>query len=143
MKEFKPYRRKAYYYETDRMDIVHHSNYIRWLEEARVDLMEQAGCPFELTEKQGILSPVLSVSAEYKYPVRFGDEFEVKCRLLSFNGCRFELEYEINNITTGQLSCIARTTHCFTGTDLRPVRMQKKFPELYENLREALEDNEE
>ena len=33
-----PYKRKAFYYETDRMDIIHHSNYVRWLEEARVDL---------------------------------------------------------------------------------------------------------
>lgn len=139
MKEYRPYRRKAYYYETDRMDIVHHSNYIRWLEEARIDLMEQMGCPFEVTERQGIVSPVLSVYTEYKYPVRFGDEFEVRCRLLSFNGCKFELEYEVCNLTTGQLSLTAKTTHCFTGMDLRPIRMQKKFPELYENLVEALE----
>ena len=45
--ELRPYRRKAYYYETDRMDIVHHSNYVRWLEEARVDLMEQLGYDHE------------------------------------------------------------------------------------------------
>ena len=139
MKEYVPSRRKAYYYETDRMDIVHHSNYVRWLEEARVDMMEQLGCPFEFTERQGIVSPVLSVSCEYKYPVRFGDEFEVRCRLVDFNGCRFELEYEVTNLTTGQLSLTARTTHCFTGTDLRPIRMQKKFPELYDNLLKALE----
>ncbi|MBQ8965110.1 acyl-CoA thioesterase [Ruminococcus sp.] len=143
MKEYVPYRRKAYYYETDRMDIVHHSNYVRWLEEARVDMMEQLGCPFEFTEKQGIVSPVLSVSCEYKYPVRFGDEFEVVCKLLSFNGCRFELEYEVTNLTTGQLSLIAKTSHCFTGTDLRPIRMQKKYPELYDNLLKALEDKGE
>ena len=143
MNGYKPYRRKAYYYETDRMDIVHHSNYVRWLEEARVDMMEQLCCPFDFTEKQGIVSPVLSVSCEYKYPVRFGDEFEVNCHLLSFNGCKFELEYEVTNLTTGQLSLIAKTTHCFTGTDLRPIRMQKKFPQLYDNLLKALEDKGE
>mgnify|MGYP002537819121 FL=1 len=50
-----PYKRKAFYYETDRMDIIHHSNYVRWLEEARVDLMEQLGCPFhEIEEREGI-----------------------------------------------------------------------------------------
>ena len=50
-----PYKRKAFYYETDRMDIIHHSNYVRWLEEARVDLMEQLGCPFHEIEKRGIV----------------------------------------------------------------------------------------
>ncbi len=134
MSKLKPYRRRAYYYETDRMDIVHHSNYVRWLEEARVDLMEQAGCPFTVTESMGIVSPVLKVETEYKYPVRFGDEFEVRCTLTNFNGCRFELEYEIVNLTTNQLACKAKTSHCFTDTSLRPVRLQKQFPELYQKL---------
>ena len=79
-----PYKRKAFYYETDRMDIIHHSNYVRWLEEARVDLMEQLGCPFHEIEARGIVSPVLSVETHYKYPVRFGDEFEVRCKLSKF-----------------------------------------------------------
>ncbi len=72
-----PYKRKAFYYETDRMDIIHHSNYVRWLEEARVDLMEQLGCPFHEIEARGIVSPVLSVETHYKYPVRF--ETSLKC----------------------------------------------------------------
>ena len=38
-----PYEHKVQYYETDGMGIVHHSNYIRWFEEARVDLLEQLG----------------------------------------------------------------------------------------------------
>ena len=54
-----PYKRKAFYYETDRMDIIHHSNYVRWLEEARVDLMEQLGCPFHEIEERGIVSSLL------------------------------------------------------------------------------------
>lgn len=137
--QLRPYRRKAFYYETDRMDIVHHSNYVRWLEEARIDLMEQLGCPFSTTEAAGIVSPVLSVETSYSYPVRFGDEFEVRCTLESFNGCRFELSYEIVNLTTGQLSCRARTKHCFTDTTLRPIRLQRQFPELCDNLMKALE----
>ena len=129
-----PYRRKAHYYETDRMDIVHHSNYVRWLEEARIDLMDQLGCPFTFTEAQGIVSPVLSVETRYHWPVRFGEEFEVRCTLTDFNGCRFALEYVIWNLTQDKLSCEARTTHCFTTADLKPIRMQKRFPEIYEKL---------
>ena len=37
------YNHKAQYYETDQMGIIHHSNYLRWFEEARADLMEQVG----------------------------------------------------------------------------------------------------
>ena len=41
----KPYLHRAKYYETDQMAIVHHSNYIRWFEDARIEWMEQAGIP--------------------------------------------------------------------------------------------------
>ena len=37
------YEHKVQYYETDKMDCVHHSNYIRWFEEARTYLMDQGG----------------------------------------------------------------------------------------------------
>ena len=40
----KDYEHNAKYYETDQMGCVHHSNYIRWMEEARVDLMDQMYC---------------------------------------------------------------------------------------------------
>lgn len=140
--ELRPYRRKAYYYETDRMDIVHHSNYVRWLEETRVDLMEQLGYPFKSIEDNGIVSPVLSVETNYKYPVRFGDEFEVRCTLTFFNGSRFEIDYEIYNITAGQVSCLAHTKHCFTDASLHPVRLKNKLPGLYENMKNVLAEQE-
>ena len=51
MNEIYPYERKVFYYETDKMAIVHHSNYVRWMEEARVFFLEQVGAPFEKIEE--------------------------------------------------------------------------------------------
>ncbi len=45
------YERKINYYETDRMGVVHHSNYIRYLEEARTEWLEALDMPFDLLEK--------------------------------------------------------------------------------------------
>ena len=42
-----PYIHKVQYYETDQMAFVHHSNYIRWFEEARIHYMEQIGAPYD------------------------------------------------------------------------------------------------
>ncbi|MGN0601598.1 MAG: acyl-CoA thioesterase, partial [Oscillospiraceae bacterium] len=77
-REIRPYTRKAYYYETDKMGIVHHSNYIRWLEEARVHMLNEVGYPFEKIEAMGLYMPVLSVECQYKYPVKFDDIFEIQ-----------------------------------------------------------------
>ena len=39
------YTHSVQYYETDKMGIVHHSNHVRWMEEARVDYLKQLGFP--------------------------------------------------------------------------------------------------
>ena len=64
--EYRVYEHKTQYYETDQMGIIHHYNYIRWFEEARMDMMEQMGMGYAEMEKRGIISPVLSVHSEYK-----------------------------------------------------------------------------
>ena len=63
---YKPYKHLVQYYETDQMGIVHHSNYIRWFEEARSFLLEENGFGYKKMEESGIISPVLSVNARYK-----------------------------------------------------------------------------
>ena len=67
------YERKINYYETDKMGVVHHSNYIRFLEEARCSWMDNVKMPFVEFEKRGITIPVLGVNCEYKYHVTFDD----------------------------------------------------------------------
>ena len=59
------FAREINYYETDRMGVVHHSNYIRFLEEARCDWLKNIDMPFELLEENGITIPVLEVKCVY------------------------------------------------------------------------------
>ena len=63
------YFRRAQYHETDQMGIIHHSNYIKWMEEARIDFMKEMGFGYGEVEKRGIVSPVAEVSTTYKKPV--------------------------------------------------------------------------
>ena len=48
-----PYLHKVQYYETDQMGFVHHANYLRWFEEARLDFLEQIGLPYPMMEEKG------------------------------------------------------------------------------------------
>lgn len=138
--EMKPYSRKAYYYETDKMGIVHHSNYIRWLEETRIHMLSQAGYPYEKMESDGVMIPVLSVQCEYKYPVRFDEVFEIYPVVTKFNGCKMTLEYKIINVTAGgKLSAVCKTEHCLTDMSMRPIRTQKKYPGIFNVFNGAVE----
>ena len=89
------YDRSINYYETDQMGIVHHSNYIRYFEEARLDMMEQVGLSYTAMEEHGLIIPVLSVACEYIKPVLFGEKVQIHTRLVKFDGskCSLSMKY--------------------------------------------------
>ncbi len=127
-----PYVRRAYYYETDVMGIVHHSNYIRWMEEARLDFFHQAGLKYSDMEKDGILMPVVEVYCKYKSSIRFDEEFEIRTRLVLFSGVRAEYEYETNSLKSGVLAAVGRSSHCFVDSKTRrPLNLKKRYPDFY------------
>ena len=131
MKKIYPYERKVFYYETDKMSIVHHSNYIRIFEESRVWFMEQAGMPFEKIEEQGILMPVLSVNCRYIKPLVFDETFAVYPKITKFNGVRLELENRIISRLDGSLCAEGSSSHCFTDLNMKPIRTKTNFPDIY------------
>jgi acyl-CoA thioester hydrolase len=134
-----PYRRKVNYYETDRMNIVHHSNYARYLEEARLDYMIQVGIAYDELEKKGIIIPVLELHDEYIRSVGFGDTIEVHIHLIKLTAVRFRMKYEIYNAGTGELVHKAETAHAFVNDKFTPLNLKKHFPEEYAVFEKCLE----
>lgn len=131
MNQLQPYERKVFYYETDKMGIVHHSNYIRIFEEARVSFINQIGIPFEDIESMGLMMPVLSVTCNYKHPLVFDEPFAVHTKVVKFNGVSIEMEYRITSRKSGELCADGRSSHCFTDLNLKPVRIRHSHPEVY------------
>ena len=84
-RKIKPYEHQAKYYETDQMGIIHHSNYIRWMEEARLDLMEQMGYGYKQLEEAEIVSPVLSVECQYKSMLHFHDTVVIETKISQYD----------------------------------------------------------
>ncbi len=134
----KKYEHKTQYYETDQMGIIHHSNYIRWFEEARIDMLEQLELGYAEMEASGIMIPVLGVSCEYKKMTRFGETVEISAKLTSFTGLRLTIEYEVLEKQSGELRCVGETRHCFVDQEGKPLNLKKKFPNIYDLLLDAL-----
>ena len=62
------------YYETDQMAVVHHSNYIRYFEIARNQMMVQIGFPLEKCEQElGVQVPIVSLECHFHHPAHMGD----------------------------------------------------------------------
>lgn len=130
------FERKINYYETDRMGVVHHSNYIRFLEEARCQMLEANQIPYSAFEEKGVMIPVLGVNCDYKSHVTFDDIIKIHPFVKNFNGVRLTMGYEITNKETGAFVLTGETKHCFTDTNLKPIRLQKQIPEFYDKFME-------
>ena len=124
------YIHKVHYYETDKMGITHHSNYIRVMEEARMNYLNEAGFTMARLEAEGITSPVISVTCDYKYPSTYDDEIGIEVRLTQYTGVKFVLSYVMRNIRTGNVVAEATSAHCFIDAEGRPVAVKKTCPDL-------------
>jgi len=133
------YTHKVQYYETDQMAIVHHSNYIRWFEEARVDFLEKIGFGYHQTEQMGMISPVTGIHCEYKSMTRFGETVRIRLFVKEFNGIRLKIGYEIRDSITEQLRADGWSSHCFLSDAGNPVSVKKTFPQYYDAIKFYLE----
>lgn len=129
------YVHKVQYYETDRMGISHHSNYVRWMEEARVHFLDSHDCGYSQIEELGFSSPVLGIECKYRKTTTFGDEVEIEIRMSEYNSVKMEYEYIMKNKATGEIVCTAKSSHCFINSEGRPISLKKVVPEIDEKLR--------
>ncbi len=135
------YRKKVKYYETDMMGVVHHSNYIRWFEEARVEFMRAADFSYRRMEEEGIQVPVVSVSCKYKIPATFDDEITVRTSLKKYNGIVAELAYEVRRDADGALLVSGESSHCFVDKEsFKPVSLKNARPDMHEKFMAVTEE---
>ena len=132
----KPYLHEVKYYECDRMGVTHHSNYIRFMEEARIDWMDQLGYGFERMEAEGIVSPVVSLSCNYKHPTTFKDVVEIVVKVAEMSELKISFAYTMRS--GGKLVATATSTHCFLEAG-RPVVLKDRFPQLYDAILKSQE----
>ncbi|MCD8325978.1 MAG: acyl-CoA thioesterase [Lachnospiraceae bacterium] len=126
------YTHKVQYYETDKMGITHHSNYIRFCEEARIDFMEQLGYGYDRMEANGVASPVVSVKCDYKKSTTFADIIEIAVKVLEVTPVKLTLQYTMT--VSGKTVCIAESSHCFLDSKGRILRIDKDLPVFFEKL---------
>ncbi|WP_292890589.1 thioesterase family protein [Nonlabens sp.] len=123
------------YSETDQMGIIHHANYLIYLEQARLDWLSQLGFSYVKMEEAGVLLPVYNIDLKYKNPIKFGDEISVKISLKSIPTTRVIFDYEIVN-QKNQVCAVCELTLVFT--DAQTFRPRKPIPEFLEACKKLL-----
>lgn len=128
-----PYVRKANFYETDQMGVIHHSNYIRWFEEARCYYMEAMGYGYDRATEEHIDIMLTGLSCEYKSIVRYGETVSIELGLTQMTPTRITCVYTVRDRETGVLRATGETRHCYWHSEKkRPVSLKKELPDLFE-----------
>lgn len=126
-----PYCHVVQYYETDQMGVAHHSNYIRWFEEARVFWMDQMGFGYDEMERSGISSPVIEVQCRYRSSARFHEKVCIDASIQRFTGTRMTISYRVTDEQTGALRAEGESSHCFVNRAGRPISLKKEQPDVF------------
>ena len=131
--DIKPYIRRAQFYETDQMGIIHHANYIHWFEEARVDFMDQVGFTYSKALEAGVQFVLLGIACEYKAMVRFDDTVRIHLHIAELTPVRMTIRYELYNASSQALCTIGESRHCFFDmAKNRPTSLKALLPQLYD-----------
>ena len=134
------YKHKINYYETDKMGITHHSNYIRYMEEARVDFLDQLGWSFIKLENEGMASPVMSVEGVFKKSTTFPQTIEIEVGIEKLSAAKLTFSYEFT--CEGEVVFLGKSTHCFLDMKGVPVLIEKRYPEFYADLKKIYEEGQ-
>ena len=127
-----PYIHKVQYYETDRMQVTHHSNYVRFMEEARVSYLSRIGWDYKKMEAEGIISPVVEISCKYRKTTTFEDIISVEVYVKEVSSVKLKLGYRMK--TGDELVFTAESMHCFLNKEGAPINLKKELPGFYEIL---------
>ena len=113
------------------MGVTHHSNYIRFMEESRIDMMDRVGWGFEKMEAEGVVSPVTEVHCNYKKTTTFQDEIAVEVFVEEISALKMHIGYVMT--CRGEVVFTGSSVHCFIENG-RPVVIGRRFPGFIEAL---------
>lgn len=109
------------FYETDAMGIVHHSNYLRFLEHARVRFMAEHDRPYTEYVAEGVHVPVTRALVNYRRACRFADEIEVSCWLAWARSASLGFAYRLE--VGGLFVASGETDHAIVNLEGHPTRI--------------------
>ncbi len=134
------HRLKVRYGETDQMGVVHHANYLLYLEEARTEYMAQLGCPYRLVEESGVGLPVRRVELRHRAPAFYAEELAVEVVVSRVKAASVCFSYEVSRAADGtvladatvELACVD-----LAGGTRRPRMLPDELRRLLESAVQA------
>jgi acyl-CoA thioester hydrolase len=112
------------FYETDAMGIVHHSNYVRYLELARILWLDEYDQPYRAYMADGLHYTTIHVEVDYRRPAGYDDVVEISAWLEQVRGASLRMAYTLRR--NGEVIATASTEHALVDDAGRPRRIPRQ-----------------
>ena len=118
---------KVYYYDTDKMGVVYHSNYLKWMEMARTEYFRDV-FPYKSMEELGFILPVKTLNIDYIDSAKYDDEIEVFAKIEEINNVKIRFSYEMYD-SKNVLKAKAETVNVFVDKNGKLKRISNELLE--------------
>lgn len=131
---------RVLYADTDKMGIVYHGSYLRYLEMARVECIRQTGIPYTELEDEGLALPVSDLAVRYQTPALYDDRMTLDVGLSMVTPARVHFDYRVRVLAGDRRGLesdldilVAQTRHaCVVVDEGRPRALPER---VFEALR--------
>jgi len=115
---------RIFYEDTDMAGIVYYANYLKYIERARSDIVEQLGLDQRAMREEDIVFVITRVEADYLGTARFGDRLEVRTTHYAKGAVRWMFDQDV--VRDGKVIFQAKVTAVSMTTAGKPTRLPAK-----------------
>jgi acyl-CoA thioester hydrolase len=108
------YKFRVAYSDTDQMGVMHHSNYLRYFEMARYELLRDMGISYSEIENDGVIMPVIQANVDYKKPAVYDQKIRIETRIALNKGPRIVFAADMFD-EAGEIICKSEITLAFVN----------------------------
>lgn len=126
------------YVETDKMGIVHHSNYYAWFEVGRTEFIKHCGMGYGDMEASKVMMPLIETHCKYIEGAKYEDEVTIETCIEEMNGAKVIFNYSVIRDCDKKVLAKGSTVHAFVNEEFKIINLKKKRPEIWEKLQMLL-----
>ena len=112
--------RQIFYHDTDAGGVVYYANYLKYLEEARTEYLQERGLGMRPFLARGFLYAVRTCNVSYKSPARYGDTIACSAKVEKMTGAQVFFHQRVWNTKTDQTLVEAEVVIVCLSKDFKP-----------------------
>tara|TARA_B100000579_G_C22456149_1_gene676694 strand:+ start:254 stop:697 length:444 start_codon:yes stop_codon:yes gene_type:complete len=124
---------------TDHAGVMWHGSYINFLEEARIDALNQVGIKYSKLSKRGFEIPVVSLTIKYKTSFFHGEQVLLKSKFNMVNKIRLSCRTLFLK-SNGDIGAEAKVGLVIVRKENDSIKLIRELPEQIKNILLLLEE---